>query len=193
MTEASTTGAAQPAVRVLVTAASRHGSTHEIAEELARVLTGRSAAGNPDVVASAVPAEHRPDPSAFDAVVLGSAVYAGRWQEAARDLATAHLTVLRGRPVWLFSSGPIGPPPFPPDAPHDAGTLTAMLGPRGHRVFPGRLDPSLLSFGERAVVTAMRAPVGDFRDWAAVRAWAGEIGSALGGRSSPVSPAGAAG
>jgi CBS-domain-containing membrane protein len=46
---------------------------------------------------------------------------------------------------------------------------------RGHRVFPGRLDESRLSFGERAMVTAMRAPVGDFRDWGAVAAWADEI------------------
>jgi menaquinone-dependent protoporphyrinogen oxidase len=176
-----------------VTAASRHGSTHEIADELARALTRSGTGDERGVVAASVPAEHHPDPSAFDAVVLGSAVYAGRWLEVARDLVTAHLTVLRGRPVWLFSSGPIGPPPFPPDEPHDAGTLTAMLGPRGHRVFPGRLDPSLLSFGERAMVTAMRAPVGDFRDWADVRAWAGQIDAALSGRPAPASAAGPAG
>jgi hypothetical protein len=50
-----------------------------------------------------------------------------------------------------------------------------MAGARGHRVFPGRLEKHLLGIGERAVVTAMRAPVGDFRDWEAVRAWAEEI------------------
>jgi menaquinone-dependent protoporphyrinogen oxidase len=50
-----------------------------------------------------------------------------------------------------------------------------MVGARGHRVFPGRLDKHLLAIGERAMVTAMRAPVGDFRDWEAVRGWAEEI------------------
>jgi menaquinone-dependent protoporphyrinogen oxidase len=46
-------------------------------------------------------------------------------------------------------------------------------------VFPGRLEPTRLSAPERAVVTAMRAPVGDFRDWDAVRSWAAEIAAAL--------------
>jgi menaquinone-dependent protoporphyrinogen oxidase len=54
-----------------------------------------------------------------------------------------------------------------------------ITGARGHRVFPGRLDRDLLSFGERAMVTAMRAPVGDFRDWGAVAAWADEIAAAV--------------
>jgi menaquinone-dependent protoporphyrinogen IX oxidase len=180
-------------LRVLVTAASRHGSTHEIADALARALTQGGAGGDSDLVVSSVPAEHRPDPSAYDAVVFGSAVYAGRWLDAARELTTAHTTALRDRPVWLFSSGPIGEPPFPPDEPHDTGPLTALLGARGHRIFPGRLDPSLLSFGERAMATAMRAPVGDFRDWASVRSWAEEIASALDGRSVPVSAAGTPG
>jgi menaquinone-dependent protoporphyrinogen oxidase len=74
--------------------------------------------------------------------------------------------------VWLFSSGPIGPPPFPPDEPHDVAPLLRLTGARGHVLLPGRLDTALLSFAERAVVTAMRAPLGDFRDWAAVTAFA---------------------
>jgi menaquinone-dependent protoporphyrinogen oxidase len=52
-------------------------------------------------------------------------------------------------------------------------------------VFPGRLEPTLLSAPERAVVTAMRAPVGDFRDWDAVRRWATEIATTLTGAVSP--------
>ena len=92
--------------RVLVTAASRHGSTHEIAEALARRL--RESAG---LAAGALHAENRPDPAAYDAVVLGSAVYGGSWLEPARDLAHRQVAVLRTRPLWLFSSGPIGEPP----------------------------------------------------------------------------------
>jgi menaquinone-dependent protoporphyrinogen oxidase len=183
----------RPGLRVLVTAASRHGSTHEIADALAHAITRSGAGGGREVVASSVAAEHHPDPSTFDVVVLGSAVYAGRWLEAARELATAHATALRARPVWLWSSGPIGEPPFPPDEPYDIGPLTALLGARGHRVFPGRLDPALLSFGERAMATAMRAPAGDFRDWASVQSWAEEIASALDGRSVPASAAGTSG
>ena len=74
------------------------------------------------------------------------------------------------------SSGPIGDhPPFPPDEPHDAAPLLQLTGAREHRVFPGRLEKSRLTFGARAMVTAMRAPVGDFRDWDAIRTWGSEI------------------
>ncbi|MGY1679956.1 flavodoxin domain-containing protein [Geodermatophilus sp. SYSU D01176] len=165
--------------RVLVTAASRHGSTHEIADALARRLQESG------LTAGALHAENRPDPAAYDAVVLGSAVYHGSWLEPAKDLAHRHAAVLRARPLWLFSSGPIGAPPYPPDEPYDTATLTALLAPRGHRVFPGRLEPARLSAPERAVVTAMRAPVGDFRDWDAVRSWAAEIAAALSGADLP--------
>jgi menaquinone-dependent protoporphyrinogen oxidase len=162
-------------LRVLVVVASKHGATADIGTALARALadsgTGRAAG----LEAVSVPIEQRPDPGPYDAVVLGSAVYVGRWLEPARHYAAEHAAALRGRPVWLFSSGPVGEPPFPVDEPHDVGPLSELISARAHRLFPGRLDKSLLTFGERAMVTAMRAPIGDFRDWDAVRAWGDEI------------------
>lgn len=178
-----------PPLRVLVTAASRHGSTTEIADAVARDLQESAAGRRCGLTAVTVPVERDPDPSGYDAVVLGSGVYAGRWLEPARHYAAGHATALRSRPVWLLSSGPIGAPPFPPDEPHDAEPIRASVAARGHRVFPGRLDPHRLSIGERAVVTAMRAPVGDFRDWVAVRAWAEEIAEELAGLVTDRSPA----
>jgi menaquinone-dependent protoporphyrinogen oxidase len=161
--------------RVLVTAASRHGATREIAEAIA----GRLAEGSAGLTAVALPVEQHPDPARFTAVVLGSAVYTGRWLEPARGYAAAMVAALRERPVWLFSSGPIGEPPFPPDAPHDVASMLRLTGAREHRLFPGRLDKARLGFGERAMVTAMRAPLGDFRDWDAIRSWADDIASDL--------------
>jgi menaquinone-dependent protoporphyrinogen oxidase len=163
--------------RVLVVVASKHGATQEIARALADEMP--RGAGASGLTATLHEAARAPGPAGFDAVVVGSAVYAGRWREEARDYVTAHAAELRDKPVWLFSSGPIGEPPFPPDEPHDVHPLRQLIGARGHRVFPGRLDKELLSFGERAMVTAMRAPLGDFRDWAAVRAWAGELAAEL--------------
>jgi menaquinone-dependent protoporphyrinogen IX oxidase len=165
--------------RVLVTVASRHGSTREIGAAVARCLEESPAGRSCGLSAIAVPVEQHPDPARFNAVVLGSAVYVGRWLEPARQYAVERVTALRTRPVWLFSSGPIGEPPFPPDEPHDAEPVARLIGARGHRVFPGRLDKDLLGIGERAMVTAMRAPVGDFRDWNAVRAWSEEIAAAV--------------
>jgi menaquinone-dependent protoporphyrinogen oxidase len=161
--------------RVLVVVATKHGATRGIAEAVARELSD----GGLTVVVQ--DAEHAPAPTGFDAVVVGSAVYAGRWREPARDWVGAHAAALRERPVWLFSSGPIGSPPFPPDEPHDVHPLTQLIDARGHQVFAGRLDKELLNFGERAMVTAMRAPLGDFRDWDAVRAWAARVAGELRG------------
>jgi menaquinone-dependent protoporphyrinogen oxidase len=166
-------------LRVLVVVASKHGATAGIAAGLARALADSEAGRAAGLAAVSIPVEQMPDPEPYDAVVLGSAIYVGRWLEPARHYAAEHVAVLRRRPVWLFSSGPIGKPPFPADDPHDAGPLAQSIGARGHRVFPGLLEKSRLSFGERALVTAMRAPVGDFRDWDAVRIWAEEIAAEL--------------
>jgi menaquinone-dependent protoporphyrinogen oxidase len=162
-------------LRVLVVVASKHGATADIGAAVAQAVADSPASRAVGLAAVSVPVEQRPDPTSYDAVVLGSAVYVGRWLEPARHYAAEHVALLRGRPVWLFSSGPIGEPPFPADDPHDAASLSESTAARGHRVFPGRLDKSLLTIGERAMVTAMRAPIGDFRDWDAVRAWGEEI------------------
>ena len=59
-----------------------------------------------------------------------------------------------------------------------AGVL-ASIEPRGHRLFAGALDRHRLGWGERALVAALHAPEGDFRDWDAIEDWAGEIAAAL--------------
>lgn len=165
--------------RVLVAYASRHGATREIAHAIGARLEEGAAGRASGVMAVVLPVEQHPDPAPYDAVVLGSAVYAGRWLEPARDYVTRYAATLRDRQVWLFSSGPIGAPPYPADEPHDVGPLRTITGAREHVIFPGRLDKQLLGFGERAIVTAMRAPVGDFRDWDAVRAWSDAIAGQL--------------
>ena len=48
------------------------------------------------------------DLEGYDAVVLGSAVYGGRWRRDARRLLRRLPRSLGRRPLWLFSSGPVG-------------------------------------------------------------------------------------
>jgi menaquinone-dependent protoporphyrinogen oxidase len=181
----SATGPIPSGPRVLVVVASKYGGTRGIAEVLTAALPATDAAREAGLTAVLYDAAHAPAPGRADAVLVGSAVYAGRWREEARDYVTAHAAQLRTRPVWLFSSGPIGYPPYPPEEPHDVHPLRELVGARGHRVFAGRLDAELLSVGERAMVTAMRAPLGDFRDMDAVRAWATELAGELCTRSAP--------
>jgi menaquinone-dependent protoporphyrinogen oxidase len=163
-------------MRILVASASRHGATREIAAAIGETLAREGL----DV--DVRDAESVTDVSGYGAVVLGSAVYVGHWLEPARRLVERHGADLAARPTWLFSSGPLGDPPRPaePDAVR-VDDLVAATGAREHRLFAGRLDRSLLGFGERAVVVAVRAREGDFRDWDAIRAWARDIAGGLEG------------
>ncbi|MFW6174330.1 MAG: flavodoxin domain-containing protein [Chloroflexota bacterium] len=163
-------------MRVLVTAASRHGATAEIADEIGRVIQTDLGEGN-DV--DVIPAERVESVEEYDAVVLGSAVYMGHWLEPARELARRHADEMRQRPVWLFSSGPIGDPPKPTEDPVDVSEAMELAGAQEHRVFAGKLDRAKLGFGEKAIVIALRAPAGDFRDWEEIAAWARGVSSAL--------------
>ncbi len=161
-------------MKVLVAYASKHDATAEIAEAIGRGLSDRGLGTTVSSVADVSGLE------GFDAVVLGSAVYAGRWLEAARHFVDEHAAELAKRPTWLFSSGPIGDPPRPSG--DDAVRITEIAQKTGaseHRLFSGRLDKSALGLGERAVVTAFRSPEGDFRDWPEIDSWAETIAGML--------------
>ncbi|RPI22903.1 MAG: flavodoxin [Actinobacteria bacterium] len=152
---------------ILVTAGSKHGATAEMAQRIGSVIAGRG-----------IEVDVR-SPAAIDSVdgyngfVIGSAVYAGHWTKDVMGFIDRFGSALGSRPVWLFSSGPIGDPPKPDEEPVDVAEITIETMARQHRVFAGCLDKAKLSFGERAIVTAFRAPYGDFRDWAAIEAWGG--------------------
>ena len=171
--------------RVLVAFASRHGGTREIAAAIARGLTGATAARSLSVVLS--PVERRPDPAGFDAVVLGSAVYEGRWLESAVRYAHEVATLQAGDSTWLFSSG-LPSVSRLSGGMDDVRRLTVLLGARGNRDFAGRSEPRLLSAAERAVWDGA-AVTGDFRDWRAVRSWSEEIAADV-VRAPSLAPAG---
>ena len=60
--------------------------------------------------------------------------------------------------------------------------MTAIIEatePEEHRILAGKLDKDQLTFGERAIVVAVRSPEGDFRDWDEIAAWAGQIAETL--------------
>ena len=156
-------------MKVLVTAASRHGTTAEIAEAIAGTLREDGLEVDvvePDEVASV---------DGYGAVVIGSAVYAGHWMGSAKELVERHGDAWRDRSVFLFSSGPLGDPPKPVEEPIDVAALDAATGAVDHRIFAGRLVPEDLSLPERFIVKLVHAPAGDFRPWEDITDWAHEI------------------
>jgi menaquinone-dependent protoporphyrinogen oxidase len=161
-------------MKVLVTAASRHGATTEIANAIAAVL--RTA----DVEADVVAPEAVANLDGYDAVVLGSGVYAGHWLEPAKAFVRRFQIELTERPVFLFSSGPIGDPPKPTQDPVDVAELDESTDAVDHQVFAGRVTPSQLNVFERLVTKVVHAE-GDFRPWDEIADWANEIARYLKG------------
>jgi menaquinone-dependent protoporphyrinogen oxidase len=166
-------------MNVLVAYATRLGSTKAIAERIAgRLETHRLA-----VVVRAVDAVESLTP--YDAVVIGSAVYAGRWLTEATEFVRDLEAALSARPTWLFSSGPVGrmAANVDPVRADEILEITAAIGAKGHRIFAGALDRrtvdgSTLGFADRFLAKHFVAE-GDYRDWDEIEAWADEIASDL--------------
>jgi menaquinone-dependent protoporphyrinogen oxidase len=127
----------------------------------------------------------------------------GRWLDDALAFLAQNQDMLKRHPVWLFSSGPLpggaaerpGADALeralgPLDGPGSGGrkrveSLAAVIGPRSHAVFDGAFNPAdpPAALSERIVrwlpAAKLALPAGDFRDWEAIEAWAGEIAAAL--------------
>jgi len=159
---------------VLVASSSRHGATDELACALAATIADQGLAVDVrgmDEVDTVFP---------YDALVLGSAVYMGRWTAEARRFVDLHDDELAARRTWLFSSGPIGDPPKPdPDESVRLDEIVGKTAPEEHRVGGGKIDRKHLGLAERAVMRAVRAREGDYRDWRAIRGYAEEIAEAV--------------
>lgn len=173
---------------VLVAYASRHGATAGIAE---RIAVGLNTQG---LLAEARPVEEVDDVASYDAFIVGSAAYMFHWLRKATAFVKRHRRVLADRPVWLFSSGPVGTDLVDKDGrdifeasrPNEFTKLHTLIHPRGEQVFFGAWDPDApaIGLGERLfrIMPASKAamPAGDFRDWEAIDAWTAAVATELG-------------
>jgi menaquinone-dependent protoporphyrinogen oxidase len=174
-------------MHVLVTYATRHGSTRGIAERIVERLCADG------LDAELYPVAKVLDAARFDAFVVGGAAYMFHWLGDATSFVERHRTILAERPTWLFSSGPVGTDlvdkqgrdVLETSVPKEFPRLRELIRPRGERIFFGALDPGAKPIGVaerfmRLMPAARDAlPTGDFRDWAAIDAWADEIAAAL--------------
>lgn len=148
--------------RVLVAAWSRHGATAEIARHIAEQLEADGS--SVQLVLS------RQTAGTYADFVIGSPLYGARSCGGALELARRVRE--SGARLWLFSSGMQRPE-----------RVTAPVGfssrlhqhAHGSAYFQGRLDRSLLSRAERAVIDLLGVDDADGRDWSAVTAWAAAI------------------
>jgi menaquinone-dependent protoporphyrinogen oxidase len=164
-------------MRVLIVVASRHGSTRSIAARLSHQLGLRRHFAEIEDVSDHHHA-HPVDTAAFDAAVIGSAVYEGHWLREARRYLFQNAVELQQLPVWLFSSGPVGNDEVGID-PHHVEELRTAVDARDHHLFAGRLDRDELGRVERWIVDVVHAHEGDYRDWSDIDAWADSIADAL--------------
>jgi len=178
-------------MKVFVGYASRHGATQGIAERIAGKLE------RPGIEVTLEPVERAGAIDGYDAFVIGSAAYMGGWLGEATTFVRRHRKLLASRPVWLFSSGPIGSElvdakgrdQLEASVPKEFAEFTASIHPRAEQVFFGAYDPDAgpvgMAEGMMArfmrVVPAIRQalPAGDFRDWNAIDAWAETIAHEL--------------
>jgi menaquinone-dependent protoporphyrinogen oxidase len=178
-------------MKVLVAYASRYGSTKGIAEFIAERLRQKG------IEADAKDVGNTGELGAYDAFVVGSAVFMGHWMNEAKQFLRKNRAVLLKHPIWLFSSGPTGSKPtddkgrnlLEVSGPTELEELKEMCNPRDHHVFFGALFPERLTGStgffyrmaqrSKSARESMSENEGDFRDWKAIEAWTDTIAGGL--------------
>jgi menaquinone-dependent protoporphyrinogen oxidase len=163
-------------MKILITYSSKHGATKGIASAIYKEIAKEHKEVELEEVGKVG------DISGFDAVILGSAVYAGSWRRDAATFASENKSQLKKLKLWTFSSGPVGEPKENQKI-EPIGTsiikLMEELKPIEHKVFPGNLDKSALNFAEKGIIKIVKATYGDYRDFEEIRSWATSIAQDL--------------
>jgi menaquinone-dependent protoporphyrinogen oxidase len=165
---------------VLVVYATKRESTHEVADAVAATLRER---GHEVDVG---PAAEVADLSSYGAVVIGGALYMGRWHHDARHFLSSHRDALARVPVAVFAMGPRTTAPA--DIEGSRRQLDAALAkepqlePVSVAIFGGVIDPAKLRFPFRNMGAS------DARDWDAIRSWADTVGELFTARGQLLTP-----
>ncbi len=155
-------------MKILVAVGSKYGATREVAKHIADQIAER---GFDVDMADACDVQGL---HFYDAVILGSAVYGGLWRRDASSLLRQNVEEVRVKDVWLFSVGmeTVVKPGQPLD---ESDGFSDLVEAHDHARFPGALDYDKLNVGEKALITALNPPRGDFRDFESIREWTAQI------------------
>jgi menaquinone-dependent protoporphyrinogen oxidase len=163
---------------ILVTYASRFGSTAGVAEAIGKVFSERI------VQLDVLPMKEVKDLAPYSAVVAGSAINGGAWLPDAMQFIQTHRIELARKPCAVFLvCMTLAMPNAEKYRSHVATWLDPvrlLVKPVSEGLFPGALDIAKIpSFSDRL---KFRLSVlfgvwkeGDHRDWAAIQNWAESI------------------
>lgn len=157
-------------MKILVAYATRAGSAAEIADALGKKLAEGGA------TVDVMPAKKVSDLNAYNAVVLGSAIRAGRIMPEIMKLIKDHKDDLQKIPVAYFIVCLV----VREKTEENFKTADKYLEPFRRElkavdsaVFAGKMDYSQLGFWEKFIIKyVIDASEGDWRDWPAINKWA---------------------
>ncbi|MGZ3578955.1 MAG: flavodoxin domain-containing protein [Syntrophales bacterium] len=160
--------------RILVTYASQYGSTGGIADAIGKELCSK------DVAADVVLIKNASNVNSYQGVVIGSAIYRGKWLPEASDFVQKNRDILRQVPVAYFLVCMSLSHPTEENRAKASSYMDPILKavpeirPVGTGTFAGALDYNNLSWINKKILKSKGTPEGDFRDWNAIRTWARE-------------------
>ena len=158
--------------RILVTYATRAGSTVEAATAIGEVIAARG------FEVDVKPVKDKPSLDGYQAVLIGSAIRMGAWLPEAIEFVKANQRTLNQVPVALFTVHMLN---RDNDKESRANRLAylkdirPLLDSAEEVFFAGKFDMSRLSFLDRMISKAVRAVDEDCRDWEKIRGWAQTI------------------
>ena len=162
---------------VLVTYATKYGSTQQVAEQVAATL--REGGLEVDLQ----PMREVRTLAGYSAVVMGAPLIMFHWHKDALSFLSRHRQALTERPVAVFALGPVHEPYDEKEWQDSRAQLAKELAkfswftPVALEMFGGKFDPAKLNFPIN--VLAGKAPASDARDWTAIRAWASDLAKKL--------------
>jgi len=170
------------AMPVLVTYATSHGSTREVAERIADRLHHAGIAVDCRSVDHVFSVEN------YSAVILGSAVHSKRWLLDALKFVDIEAAGLQMRPFWAFSvaMAPAGAPSWMRERTVkkerkniEDVIIRKVPRIREHRLFAGKDDGTNVSTPVRGLYRCFGGRFGDMRDWDDIASWADTIAKEL--------------